>query len=104
MTYLHFILSEYDLIKIALSEKIVQRGFTDVFIGMLVRIGLILLVLLTCWIIHQIEQGPRIAIKKFRKGYLRILQSTKYYGLQNLLNKIRRDLHLIWSKYDSIFK
>jgi len=47
-----------DLIKSSLSEKIAQLGFSDVFLGMLVRIGLILLVLLTCWIIHQIVQGP----------------------------------------------
>ena len=47
-----------DLIKSSLSEKIAQLGFSDVFVGMLVRSGLILLVLLTCWIIHQIVQGP----------------------------------------------
>ena len=47
-----------DLIKNLLSEKIVQLGISDVFIGTLVRSGLILLVLLTCWIIHQIVQGP----------------------------------------------
>ena len=47
-----------DLIKSSLSEKIVQLGFSDVFFGTLVRSGLILLVLLTCWIIHQIVQGP----------------------------------------------
>jgi len=33
-------------------------GFSDVFFGTVVRSGLILLVLLTCWIIHQIVQGP----------------------------------------------
>ena len=47
-----------DLIKSSLSEKIVQLGVSDVFFGTLVRSGLILLVLLTCWIIHQIVQGP----------------------------------------------
>ena len=47
-----------DLIKSSLSEKIVQLGFSDVFVEALVRSGLILLVLLTCWIIHQIVQGP----------------------------------------------
>jgi len=47
-----------ELIKSSLSEKIVQLGFSDVFFGTLVRIGLILLVLLTCWILHQIAQGP----------------------------------------------
>ena len=47
-----------DLIKSSLSEKISIVGFSDVFVGMLVRSGLILLVLLTCWIIHQIVQGP----------------------------------------------
>ena len=47
-----------DLIKSSLSEKIAQLGLSEVFIGMLVRSGLILLVLLTCWIIHQIVQGP----------------------------------------------
>ena len=43
-----------DLIKSSLSEKIVQLGLSDAFVGSLVRGGLILLVLLTCWIIHQI--------------------------------------------------
>ena len=47
-----------DLIKSSLNEKIVQLGFSDVFVEALVRSGLILLVLLTCWIIHQIVQGP----------------------------------------------
>ena len=40
------------------NNSIVFVGFSDVFVGMLVRSGLILLVLLTCWIIHQIVQGP----------------------------------------------
>ena len=47
-----------DLIKSSLSEKIEQLGISDVFIGMLIRSGLILLVLMTCLIFHQILQGP----------------------------------------------
>ena len=47
-----------DLIKSSLSEKIVQLGLSYVFVETLVRSGLILLLLLGCWIIHQIAQGP----------------------------------------------
>jgi len=47
-----------DLIKNSLNEKIIQLGLSDVFVETLVRSGLILLVLLGCWIAHQIAQGP----------------------------------------------
>ena len=47
-----------DLLKYSLSEKIIQLGLSDVFVETLVRGGLILLVLLGCWIAHQIAQGP----------------------------------------------
>ena len=47
-----------DLIKSSLGEKIVQQGSSDVFVETLVRCGLILFLLLGCWIIHKIVQGP----------------------------------------------
>ena len=47
-----------DLLKYSLSKKIIQLGLSDVFVETLVRGGLILLVLLGCWIAHQIAQGP----------------------------------------------
>ena len=47
-----------DLIKSLLNEKIVQLGISDIILGTLVRCGLIILVLLICWIIHKIVQGP----------------------------------------------
>ena len=47
-----------DLIKNSLNEKIIQLGLSDVFVETLVRGGLILLVILGCWIAHQIVQGP----------------------------------------------
>jgi len=46
-----------DLLKNSLSEKIIQLGLSDVFVETLVRGGLILLVLLGCWVVHQIAQG-----------------------------------------------
>ena len=49
-----------DIIKNSLNEKIIQLGLSDVFVETLVRSGLILLVLLGCWIAHQIAQGPLI--------------------------------------------
>ena len=47
-----------DLLKYSLSKKIIQLGLADVFVETLVRGGLILLVLLGCWIAHKIAQGP----------------------------------------------
>ena len=47
-----------DLLKNLLNEKITQLGISDVFIETLIRGGLILLLLLGCWIVHQIVQGP----------------------------------------------
>ena len=47
-----------DLIKNSLNEIIIQLGLSEVFVEILVRVGLILLLLLGCWIAHQIVQGP----------------------------------------------
>jgi len=47
-----------DLLKNSLNEIIIQLGLSDVFVETLVRGGLILLLLLGCWIAHQIVQGP----------------------------------------------
>tara|TARA_B100000945_G_scaffold171294_1_gene137208 strand:+ start:686 stop:1954 length:1269 start_codon:yes stop_codon:yes gene_type:complete len=47
-----------DLLKNSFNEKITQLGFSDVFFEILIRGGLILLLLLGCWIVHQIVQGP----------------------------------------------
>ena len=38
--------------------NMIQLGLSNAFVGSLVRGGLILLVLLVCWIVHQIAQGP----------------------------------------------
>ena len=80
-----------DLIKSSLSEKIVQLGFSDVFFGTLVRSGLILLVLLTCWIIHQIVQGPLM------RSFERFSSFTNQQWDNVLVEKhfIRRLLHFI---------
>ena len=80
-----------DLIKSSLSEKIAQLGFSDVFVGMLVRSGLILLVLLTCWIIHQIVQGPLM------RSFERFSSFTNQQWDNVLVEKhfIRRLLHFI---------
>ena len=80
-----------DLIKSSLSEKIVQPGFSDVFFGTLVRSGLILLVLLTCWIIHQIVQGPLM------RSFERFSSFTNQQWDNVLVEKhfIRRLLHFI---------
>ena len=45
------------LIKSLLNEKIQQLDISDYFVEILVRSGLILLILLTCWFIHKIIQG-----------------------------------------------
>ena len=47
-----------DLLKNSLKEIIIQLGLSDVFIEILVRGGLILVLILGCWIAHQIIQGP----------------------------------------------
>ena len=47
-----------DLLKNSLNEIIIQLGLSDVFVETLVRGGLILFLLLGCWIAHQIVQGP----------------------------------------------
>ena len=47
-----------DLLKNSLNEIIIQLGLSEVFVEILVRVGLILLLLLGCWIAHQIVQGP----------------------------------------------
>ena len=47
-----------DLLKYSLNEKITELGISDVFIETLIRGGLIILLLLGCWIVHQIVQGP----------------------------------------------
>ena len=47
-----------DFLKNSLNEIIIQLGLSDVFVEILVRVGLILLLLLGCWIAHQIVQGP----------------------------------------------
>ena len=47
-----------DLLKNLLNEKITQLGISDVFVETLIRSGLILLLILGCWIVHQIVQGP----------------------------------------------
>ena len=47
-----------DLLKNSLNEIIIQLGLSDVFVETLVRGGLILLLLLGCWIIQKIVQGP----------------------------------------------
>jgi len=47
-----------DLLKNTLNENIIQLGLSDVYVETLVRAGLILLVLLGCWVVHQIAQGP----------------------------------------------
>ena len=47
-----------DLLKNSLNEIIIQIGLSEVFVEILVRVGLILLLLLGCWIAHQIVQGP----------------------------------------------
>ena len=80
-----------DLIKSSLSEKIVQLGFSDIFFGTLVRSGLILLVLLTCWIIHQIVQGPLM------RSFERFSSFTNQQWDNVLVEKhfIRRLLHFI---------
>ena len=80
-----------DLIKSSLSEKIAQLGISDVFVGMLVRSGLILLVLLTCWIIHQIVQGPLM------RSFERFSSFTNQQWDNVLVEKhfIRRLLHFI---------
>ena len=80
-----------DLIKSSLSEKIVQLGFSDVFFGTLVRSGLILLVLLSCWIIHQIVQGPLM------RSFERFSSFTNHQWDNVLVEKhfIRRLLHFI---------
>ena len=80
-----------DLIKSSLSEKIVQLGLSDVFFGTLVRSGLILLVLLTCWIIHQIVQGPLM------RSFERFSSFTNQQWDNVLVEKhfIRRLLHFI---------
>ena len=54
-----------DLIKNALNEKIIQLGLSDVFVETLVRSGLILLVLLGCWIAQLIVQVTQIRSFKF---------------------------------------
>ena len=57
-----------DLIKNSLGDKIVKLGLSDIIIETLVRCGLILLVLLTCWIIYQITQGPLLrSFEKFTR-------------------------------------
>ena len=80
-----------DLIKSSLSENIVQLGFSDVFFGTLVRSGLILLVLLTCWIIQQIVQGPLM------RSFERFSSFTNQQWDNVLVEKhfIRRLLHFI---------
>ena len=47
-----------DLLKNSLNEIIIQLGLSEVFVEILVRVGLILLLLLGCWIAHQTVQGP----------------------------------------------
>ncbi len=47
-----------NLLKNSLNEIIIQLGLSEVFVEILVRVGLILLLLLGCWIAHQIVQGP----------------------------------------------
>ena len=47
-----------DLLKNSLNEIIIQLGLSDVLVETLVRGGLILFLLLGCWIAHQIVQGP----------------------------------------------
>ena len=47
-----------DLLKNMLNEKIIQLSLSDVFVEIVVRGGLIILLLLGCWIAHQILQGP----------------------------------------------
>ena len=47
-----------NLLKNSLNEIIIHLGLSEVFVEILVRVGLILLVLLGCWIAHQIAQGP----------------------------------------------
>jgi len=57
-----------DLIKNSLGDKIVKLGLSDIIIETLVRCGLIMLVLLTCWIIYQITQGPLLrSFEKFTR-------------------------------------
>ena len=46
-----------DLLKNSLNEIIIQLGLSEVFVEILVRVGLILLLLLECWIIYKIVQG-----------------------------------------------
>ena len=80
-----------DLIKSSLSEKIVQLGLSDAFVGSLVRGGLILLVLLVCWIVHQIAQGPLM------RSFERFSSFTNQQWDNVLVEKhfIRRLLHFI---------
>ena len=47
-----------NLLKNSLNEIIIQLGLSEVFVEILVRVGLILFLLLGCWIAHQIVQGP----------------------------------------------
>ncbi len=47
-----------ELVKNSLGGKIVKLDISDYFVETLVRLGLILLVLITVWIIHKISQGP----------------------------------------------
>ena len=47
-----------NLLKNSLNEIILQLSLSDVFVETLVRGGLIIFLLLGCWISHQIVQGP----------------------------------------------
>ena len=49
-----------DLLKNSLNEKITQLRISDVFLEILIRGGFIVLLLLGCWIVHKIIQGPLI--------------------------------------------
>ena len=51
-----------DLLKSSLNEKILKLGLSEVFLETLFRGGLILLLLLGCWIVHKIIQGPIMKI------------------------------------------
>ena len=57
-----------DLLKNSLNENITQLGISDVFVETLIRSGLILLLILGCWIVHQIVQGPLMrAFERFSR-------------------------------------